>query len=708
MTLHSSQKREEIPTKALVLRVVLCWRCAIAAWEDVRDNIESEIDVSREWAEANEIMKSPHAHIVNGTQVRARIINYPCDAVRYIYAPLDPAVRKVLLIHNTTGHNHPMPKLSKLSFGHKDTYLSLIDAYGVLGATVSKIDNAPSTKMRLEGLTPTDFAPPLHNKRAKNDMLRTVKLKKFPNGLDVGAIEPMFHAELTKPLPERYIHSYLKTSFDGDTTFKGIEGKMNEWEMTIFAKVVQRASSILRAYINRASTDFFETLCDELQHVKLMVTGTPIPLKKFVRGGNLLVTNVDMDPAQVIGLCRSVLKYNDPEYSGISNDTPPEEIAPLFIKICWRHAKEPVHDFESLVSPANFDRLKDFVYINSKETLDAFSAFAYGLKVKKITDWWRSADPLSQFNFDFNMFTDSILDSANIGVLSTDFDVAVPSGALSEEHFQGFLYSYGSGGLHATANFENVPSVGPFINPFPMLPPPPPESSPAPSPDVDHSSDPCPSAPKSRRSRKEADEANIVTSTRSRAPTERKRVADGDISSRPPKKGRARSITMCRVSSHVRYIRSGCVRHMCRGLRGMYRGCKCIFSTSFVNPVPRPIPLPGDPNDPLPMHMMQREPPPRALPAATAYGTVQSALALVCAQEYPWVYLAVARISEIAWGPHPDARQDYLLDLPCDQLVFVAAITEMISLEPDLAVFFDAAIADFANAWVDHCDDSFG
>jgi hypothetical protein len=45
----------------------------------------------------------------------------------------------------------------------------------------------------------------------------------------------------------------------------------------------------------------------------------------------------------------------------------------------------PVHDFESLVSPADFDRLKDFVYIDSKETLDAFSAFVYGLKVKKIT-----------------------------------------------------------------------------------------------------------------------------------------------------------------------------------------------------------------------------------------------------------------------------------------------------------------------------------
>ncbi|KAJ7861941.1 hypothetical protein B0H13DRAFT_1528962, partial [Mycena leptocephala] len=45
--------------------------------------------------------------------------------------------------------------------------------------------------------------------------------------------------------------------------------------------------------------------------------------------------------------------------------------------------------FESLVSPTDFDRLKDFVYIDSKETLDTFSTFVYSLKVKKITDWWR-------------------------------------------------------------------------------------------------------------------------------------------------------------------------------------------------------------------------------------------------------------------------------------------------------------------------------
>jgi hypothetical protein len=102
------------------------------------------------------------------------------------------------------------------------------------------------------------------------------------------------------------------------------------------------AATVVRAYINRASTDFFERIFDELQQVKLAVTGKPMPLKRFVPGGNLEVMNADMDGAQILGICRSVMKHNVPEYSGIPNDTPPEQVAPEFVKVCWRHAKEYV------------------------------------------------------------------------------------------------------------------------------------------------------------------------------------------------------------------------------------------------------------------------------------------------------------------------------------------------------------------------------
>ncbi|KAF8133571.1 hypothetical protein K438DRAFT_1947662 [Mycena galopus ATCC 62051] len=357
--------------------------------------------------------KCAHPHIVNGVAVKGEITAHKCPARRTIYVPEDSSIRKALIIHNITGHNHPMPTIIKVSFTHKDTYRQCIDAHGVLGATVAKVDNASSTQMLLNGKKPSEYAPALYNKRIKKDLLHTKKIEQYPNGLGVEAILPMFHADLAKPHNERYIHNYTTTpkgeiiiimfipallhllddpgvtSFDGDTTFKGIEGKVNEWELTIFAKVVQRAASILRAFVTGASADFFEFLFDEIQRIKLSFTRKPLPFKTFIRGGNLHVTNVDMDGAQVIGLTRSVLKYSDPEYSGIPLDTPPEKVAPKFIKVCWRHAKEPIHDFRSLVSTSDFNRLKNCFYIEDKEALDAFSAFVYGLRIKKITDWWK-------------------------------------------------------------------------------------------------------------------------------------------------------------------------------------------------------------------------------------------------------------------------------------------------------------------------------
>ncbi|KAJ6587517.1 hypothetical protein DFH09DRAFT_1141263 [Mycena vulgaris] len=100
--------------------------------------------------------------------------------------------------------------------------------------------------------------------------------------------------------------------------------------------------------------------------------------------------------------------------------------------------------------------------------------------------------------------------------------------------------------------------------------------------------------------------------------------------------------------------------------------------------LPRATPLPDDPPN---LFHLKRDPPYRALPADPVYGTAQSALAAACAKQFPWIYLARARIADIAWPPD-DERENYLVHLPCDQLIFLATMTEMMDLEPDLAIFF--------------------
>ncbi|KAJ6593017.1 hypothetical protein B0H19DRAFT_12002 [Mycena capillaripes] len=118
------------------------------------------------------------------------------------------------------------------------------------------------------------------------------------------------------------------------------------------------------------------------------LTGKPVAFKRFVKGGNLLAMNSDMEGAQVLGAAHSFFKTNVPEYSGISSDTPAEEVAPEIIKLCTTHAKRAVLDFRGLVSEQDYHRLMDFTYIDSEETLEEFSEFVRGLGVKKIQDWW--------------------------------------------------------------------------------------------------------------------------------------------------------------------------------------------------------------------------------------------------------------------------------------------------------------------------------
>ncbi|KAJ7891481.1 hypothetical protein B0H13DRAFT_2340573 [Mycena leptocephala] len=263
---------------------------------------------------------------------------------------------------------------------------------------MGKRTRAPSTLLLLGGKTPGEFAPALQSKRVKQRILLETKKEEYPAGLDAPGAFKLFWEDMKKPINDRYIHRLVTgedggvmiltrlsalmklldegvTSFETDTTFRRVAGDINEWEVVIFRKALQRAVTIARAYVNGASADFFERLYDAFQAVRLQVTGKPLAFKRFVKGGNIIAMNSDMEAAQVLGAARSVFKSNDPEYSGISVDTPGEEVAPEFIKLCTTHAKRGVLDFRSLVSEEDYQRLMDFVYIDSAEKLDEFSEF---------------------------------------------------------------------------------------------------------------------------------------------------------------------------------------------------------------------------------------------------------------------------------------------------------------------------------------------
>ncbi|KAJ6616071.1 hypothetical protein B0H10DRAFT_2219812 [Mycena sp. CBHHK59/15] len=235
---------------------------------------------------------------------------------------------------------------------------------------------APSAKLLQGGKKPGEFAPAMQSNSIKRKIVREVKTDAYPDGLSVPGAFRRFFEDLKKPIDERYVQRFAAipdggvmimtclaslmkllvdpgvTSFENDTPYKRVKGDINEWEVVIFLKALQRVATIATAYLMAQDT-----------------TGKPVAFKLLVAGpgGNLLAMNSDMEGPQVLGGARSLFKPNVEEYNKLVNDTPAEEIAPEIIKLCMILGKRAVLDFKPLVCENNYTHLMDFVYIESPE-----------------------------------------------------------------------------------------------------------------------------------------------------------------------------------------------------------------------------------------------------------------------------------------------------------------------------------------------------
>jgi hypothetical protein len=133
-------------------------------------------------------------------------------------------------------------------------------------------------------------------------------------------------------------------------------------------------------YINKADTDYYTILFDELQELTPRLTGKPLRFKRLSPDGNLLCMNADMEAAQVLGAARSFMKTNDITYSKIDVSSP-EELLPYFVRVCLTHSKRYVYilnqivvsvtlilnyasgvlDFKFLVTASEYRRILDLI-----------------------------------------------------------------------------------------------------------------------------------------------------------------------------------------------------------------------------------------------------------------------------------------------------------------------------------------------------------
>jgi hypothetical protein len=143
----------------------------------------------------------------NGNGSQTKLIRRDCPALRTIYVPDDPNIRKAIIVPNHKyPHNHPILPPTKTPVMIKEIYKTCVKNAGIVGSSVRTVDNgafpgpgilaskaifthllvhlARSTKLTL-GTAPSLYAPTLHNNRVKQDIIRKVKKESYPYGTDV-------------------------------------------------------------------------------------------------------------------------------------------------------------------------------------------------------------------------------------------------------------------------------------------------------------------------------------------------------------------------------------------------------------------------------------------------------------------------------------------------------------------------------------------
>ncbi|KAJ2919368.1 hypothetical protein MD484_g1015, partial [Candolleomyces efflorescens] len=341
--------------------------------------------------------------------VTGKMIKRTCNVKLKIFCPVDESDRRaIVVLFGDDGHNHPVFPPTKLTKQQREIYLDAIRAHGLVGATVSKVNNAPSTRQIYGGNAPSVNNPALANTRKCREVLNSEIKRQFPFGKDIkaGVIHQQDCDLKCQDLPDGiYIHEVVRTAeiqlvvtlipelaarihdadyTTHDCTYKRVWNDWKEWEVVIWDKRLSKRLTIARLYTTRETRHAFALMFKKLWETIATVTGKPVRFK-FLDGSGLKAIILDGDKNQVAGCGDELVSQAQAAHrQGHRSAAPVAEL------------NDPLTIVQHIVKTCDI-HLNRIVYLESREEIDTLVQSCKTSSHKIVRDWIVDKNPTPWF-----------------------------------------------------------------------------------------------------------------------------------------------------------------------------------------------------------------------------------------------------------------------------------------------------------------------
>ncbi|KAJ7835672.1 hypothetical protein B0H14DRAFT_3871012 [Mycena olivaceomarginata] len=412
------------------------------------------------------------SHVVNGKIIPASMQSRQCPTEMIVFIPVEaektPATRYKALVILRNAHNHPMHPKIKPSSEDRVKLGTAVRAFGLTGLTPMRLLNAPSTSIVYDGHEVAEESPAFTDTRKVRDFISAEKRKEHPRGLGWDGVLYRMTKEIQLVKSEQYIHTVMNKNgwklvvtlhpqivmhihrilyLVIDYTFKRIEGSMDEWEVVGFLDRAQRRVTFGSLYCDTKKTEAFEQLFTELFATVKNITGETFKLAPFFPDAKCRIIMLDGEVAQALGLGDFLVKYNDPNISGIYTRNPLKLLSSC-LKTCTNHFERHIDDLPVEISKAIILKLKSIMWLTTQEEIDEWHRFAAAQTHSAIHNWYlqKMANPwilpsvnkflskISNNNWDITPNHSNLVETAHAGRnAETAIGVALLTGIMQAQ-----------------------------------------------------------------------------------------------------------------------------------------------------------------------------------------------------------------------------------------------------------------------------------